>query len=79
MAGKRVLIFAGGRIDPDVLQDIQADDVLIGADRGALFLVEHGIRPHLAVGDFDSVSPEELDNIKQNCMEPSPAIPSTRT
>ncbi|CAM4380658.1 thiamine diphosphokinase [Paenibacillus macerans] len=69
MAGKRVLIFAGGRIDPDVLQDIQADDVLIGADRGALFLVEHGIRPHLAVGDFDSVSPEELDNIKQNCME----------
>lgn len=37
MAGKRVLIFAGGRIDPDVLQDIQADDVLIGASGRSIF------------------------------------------
>lgn len=69
MTGKRVLIFAGGRIDPDAIKDIQADDVVIGADRGALFLVEQGIRPHLAVGDFDSVSPGELDKIKENSME----------
>ncbi|MCM3702726.1 thiamine diphosphokinase [Paenibacillus macerans] len=69
MTGKRVLIFAGGRIDPDVIKDIRADDVVIGADRGALFLVEQGIRPHLAVGDFDSVSPGELDKIKENSME----------
>ncbi|MGZ7441618.1 thiamine diphosphokinase [Paenibacillus sp. TH7-28] len=69
MTGKRVLIFAGGRIDPDVIKDIRADDVVIGADRGALFLVEQGIRPHLAVGDFDSVSPGELDKIKENSMK----------
>ena len=29
-------------------------------DRGSLFLIEQGICPDLAVGDFDSVSEEEL-------------------
>lgn len=64
MEPKRVLIFAGGTIDPVFLQEIQQDDIVIGADRGALFLVEHGITPDISVGDFDSVGPEELEKIK---------------
>lgn len=69
MAAKRVLIFAGGTIDPDIIKEIRKDDMIIGADRGALFLVQHGIRPDLAVGDFDSVTPEELELIQANSRE----------
>lgn len=69
MTANRVLIFAGGYIDPDVLKEIHQDDYIIGADRGALYLVEHGIKPHLSVGDFDSVSPEEFDKIRQASIE----------
>ncbi|MEF2967257.1 thiamine diphosphokinase [Paenibacillus sp. M1] len=69
MEANRVLIFAGGKIDPAFLEDIRQDDMIIGADRGALFLVEHGIRPDISVGDFDSVTQEELDSIKNNSKE----------
>ncbi|GLC87449.1 thiamine diphosphokinase [Lysinibacillus piscis] len=31
----------------------------IGADRGALYLIEQGITPHAIVGDFDSLTAEE--------------------
>ncbi|WP_059052993.1 thiamine diphosphokinase [Paenibacillus senegalimassiliensis] len=69
MTNNRVLIFAGGRIDPALVQEIREDDYTIGADRGALFLVEHGIKPNLAVGDFDSVSEDELEIIRNNSRE----------
>ena len=36
----------------------------IGADKGALTLASAGIRMKLAVGDFDSVKPEDLDLIR---------------
>lgn len=69
MTVNRVLIFAGGRLDPGMLREVRSDDVLIGADRGALFLVEHGFKPDLAVGDFDSVSQEELVLIRKHSKE----------
>lgn len=34
--------------------------LLIGVDRGALFMLEMGLAPDLAVGDFDSLKPREL-------------------
>ncbi|MFJ8099004.1 thiamine diphosphokinase [Lysinibacillus sp. NPDC096212] len=37
----------------------QSDVLFIGADRGALYLIEQGITPHAIVGDFDSLSQEE--------------------
>lgn len=69
MTVNRVLIFAGGRLNPGMLREVRSDDWVIGADRGALFLVEHGITPHLAVGDFDSVNEEELDRIRRHSKE----------
>ena len=52
----KIALFAGGMID-----SFQVDfDIFIGVDRGSLFLIEQGICPDLAVGDFDSVSEEEL-------------------
>ena len=69
MTIERVLIFAGGRIDPALFQEIREDDYIIGADRGALLLIQYGIKPDLALGDFDSVSKEELAVIRNNSGE----------
>lgn len=65
----RIVIYTGGRLGPRAAALAQSCDVLIGADRGALFLIEHGFRPHLAIGDFDSVTPEQLETIRRSSIE----------
>lgn len=60
----RALIFTGGELSAQFLEEIRSGDFIIGADRGALFLIEHGIRPDLSVGDFDSITPEELAKVQ---------------
>ena len=40
-------------------------------DRGVLVLLEHGIVPNLALGDFDSVTSEELKTIQEKLPEVS--------
>ncbi|MFD1360292.1 thiamine diphosphokinase [Lentibacillus salinarum] len=41
-------------------------DVWIGADRGSLTLLENGITPDYAVGDFDSMSTEDKLNVQRH-------------
>ncbi|MCP3774960.1 thiamine diphosphokinase [Paenibacillus sp. MZ04-78.2] len=65
MERKRILIFSGGRLGGWAFREIRTGDVLVGADRGALFLVRHGYRPDMALGDFDSVSSMELEEISR--------------
>ncbi|MFC5648452.1 thiamine diphosphokinase [Paenibacillus solisilvae] len=65
----RIVIFSGGRLGDWALRLIQPDDFLIGADRGALFLVSNGYQPDLALGDFDSVTEEELAAIRAASKE----------
>ncbi|CAM4205636.1 thiamine diphosphokinase [Paenibacillus tarimensis] len=65
----RVLIFSGGRLGPWALKSIRQDDILIGADSGALFLIENGYRPHLAIGDFDSVTAGQFELIQSRSRE----------
>jgi len=62
---KRVIIFAGGNPGDDPARFIRPGDTLIGADSGALRLIELGFTPDLAIGDFDSVTPDELDIIRR--------------
>ncbi|MWV42286.1 thiamine diphosphokinase [Paenibacillus sp. HJL G12] len=64
MNQKRVVIFSGGELHPQYIKEIQSGDFIIGADRGALFLVSHHVKPDLAVGDFDSISSEELKLVR---------------
>lgn len=39
-------------------------DLYVGVDAGAIKLLDHGYPLHWALGDFDSVTPEELGRIK---------------
>ncbi|HEY2491668.1 MAG TPA: thiamine diphosphokinase [Paenibacillus sp.] len=64
MNQKRVVIFSGGSLSVDFLNEIQQNDFIIGADRGALFLIEHGLQPDISVGDFDSITVEEKKKVK---------------
>ena len=61
----RILIFTGGNLGLWALQEIQSGDFLLGADRGAMFLLNHGFCPDLALGDFDSVTPQQVNEIRQ--------------
>ncbi|WP_145047170.1 thiamine diphosphokinase [Paenibacillus xylanexedens] len=65
MTMKRIVIFTGGELFPEFLEALRKDDMIIAADRGALFLIEHGITPDIAVGDFDSITEEEQQLVRE--------------
>ncbi|RIE04905.1 thiamine diphosphokinase [Cohnella faecalis] len=66
---ERAVIFTGGRLGSWAFPHIGDSDFLIGADRGASFLVEHGYAPDLALGDFDSVDANQMTRIRQSAKE----------
>jgi thiamine pyrophosphokinase len=62
-----IYIVAGGpkRYIPS-LKELHGEQVVwIGADRGVYYLLEEGIIPQQAFGDFDSVTEEELATIQE--------------
>lgn len=52
-------------IDVNYLKN--SNDLTIGVDRGALILLQHGIIPDVAIGDFDSISNEEYEQVIHLC------------
>ncbi|WP_168122653.1 thiamine diphosphokinase [Paenibacillus sp. HB172176] len=60
----RIVIVSGGHLDDWALEQFDSSDFIIAADRGADFLVRHGVNPDIAIGDFDSVSPEAFERIQ---------------
>lgn len=71
----RILIFTGGNIGLWALDQIKKGDKLIGVDRGALFLIQHGFQPYLSLGDFDSVTEEEREKIRSHSFDFSDCDP----
>jgi len=65
----RAFIFTGGRLGPWALERLSPGDYLIGADRGADFLLRQGHRPDLALGDFDSVPGDRMREIASASKE----------
>lgn len=61
MSGIIVHIFAGG--EADVWPQMKAGDILLGVDRGALRLLDAGLSPTVAIGDFDSLGEGELQRL----------------
>ncbi|WP_334328484.1 thiamine diphosphokinase [Companilactobacillus sp. HBUAS59699] len=67
---KRVNILLGGPKSeyPDELsKSIKAiSGPWVGADRGSLYLIAHGVLPEIAIGDFDSINKKEQKLLKDN-------------
>lgn len=68
-----VAIMANGPLNhiPNMKQYANEVDIWIGADRGALTLVEYGIAVDHAVGDFDSMDAKEREILRERvaCMD----------
>lgn len=62
----RIVICTGGQLGAWAIEHIQQGDLLIGADSGARFLISYGLRPDISIGDFDSVTEEELLAIRRS-------------
>lgn len=72
---KSIYIVAGGDIDPSFIPDIQKAKFVMGVDRGALWLISHGVRPAIAIGDFDSVNAAEQARIRSRSKKVSAFSP----
>jgi len=60
-----IAIVAGGDLFTQFVPDITGADMVIGADRGALWLIQQGIVPDIALGDFDSISQTEKGQVQR--------------
>lgn len=62
---QRALIFANGILpDPAAARSLlQSGDLIAAADGGLHNALSAGVKPHIVIGDMDSVSPSELDDV----------------
>ncbi len=65
MKYKTIVIVAGGDLSLTLIPNIKKGHYIIGADYGAYWLLAHGVTPNEAVGDFDSVSKEQMQLITE--------------
>lgn len=67
----RTIIFANGQlVNPNQIKTkIQTADLIIAADGGARHLRNLGLTPHFAVGDFDSLTEEELLELEEKGVQ----------
>jgi len=65
-----IAIMGNGPIDhvPDLKPYEEHVDIWIGADRGALILIENEITPNYAIGDFDSIQTEQRELIMDKAI-----------
>ena len=59
----RAVIIANGELNNR--PQLEAGDMLIAADGGARHCLRLGLNPHLVIGDFDSLEPNELAALEQ--------------
>ena len=63
----RINLMVGGSMDLVPLQTVQErqDEVWIGVDHGATWLIQHGIKPVAAIGDFDSTAADDFATVQR--------------
>lgn len=64
-----VLLVAGGLISDWPSINLTEIDYIVGIDRGSWFIVQQGWTLNFAVGDFDSLTEEELVVVKSHAHE----------
>ncbi len=64
---KRAIIFANGIMERSktIVPEITSSDLIIAADGGCLNCKSLGLIPNVIIGDFDSLSAEEIANYQQ--------------
>lgn len=65
----RIVIVTNGALNDKIVREILSTDFVIGVDRAAHWLIFHGKIPNVAIGDFDSVTREELKGIQKNVSD----------
>lgn len=65
MKYKTIAIIGGYSVSEDFVSEIKKASYIIACDRGAYWLLNHTIIPNEAVGDFDSVSKEQMQLITE--------------
>jgi thiamine pyrophosphokinase len=62
---KKLLIVGGADFSEDLFKEVYDNEIpIIAADGGANFLTEKNISPELVIGDLDSVSEQQIQNIE---------------
>lgn len=74
---RRVVVVAGGSPSkwPNLLPYQNEQTAWLGVDRGAYYLIQAGIVPSMAVGDFDSLNQSELAEVEAQVPEIKYSIP----
>ena len=68
---KSCIIFGNAEISNySIIQPISAEDFVISADGGWRHLKRLGIKPHLFIGDMDSLQETIPEDIKKECYQP---------
>lgn len=62
----RIIIFANGDFMPNSYTHValQQAELIIAADNGARYCIDHGILPDVLIGDLDSLSPHILQELE---------------
>jgi thiamine pyrophosphokinase len=69
----RAIIFANGTLNhpADTLKALQPDDLIIAADGGAHHCRALNLRPDMVIGDFDSLTEEEVKALQERGVKTS--------
>jgi len=74
-AKNTISIVANGTLEPEIIVEIRNSDAVIAADYAAYWLMSHNIIADIAVGDFDSVTKSQFQEIKKTISVVLPFSP----
>ncbi len=66
---KRAILISNGHAEKPELLALREDDYLIAVDGGMRYLDILGLKPHLLIGDLDSIDPTILKTLEENQTE----------
>lgn len=68
--GEFAILVTGGKAaeKAQVLPLLGAANLVVAADQGLRLCQDYGLKPNYVIGDFDSVAPESLEGLPEDCV-----------